>query len=94
MCECFKQLYQRDECVGPETQLIGGADPDCVRTWARDCSMMIACSRGEPGAAPKCLPGHKPWGAMRSCAKACRKDADCATGEECSKEWGDVCVTR
>ena len=72
LCECFKKSYKQTSCEDESSAAIGGADPDCLRTYANDCAMMVGCSRGEPGAPPKCLPGFANWGAMRSCGKQCK----------------------
>ena len=91
MCECLMKVHGVSSCEVEASRSIMESDPDCVRTYANDCAMMLGCSRGEPAAPPTCLPGFKNFGAASFCNKACVADAECATDEVCRKDFGGVC---
>ncbi|MCC6555688.1 MAG: hypothetical protein IT372_22225 [Polyangiaceae bacterium] len=53
LCACHKQLFKVSTC----DQLMGAPNVDCERTYDGDCEKLLACSRGEKTAIPKCMPG-------------------------------------
>lgn len=89
MCRCFQEAYGQPSCAVEAAEIaIVHADHDCVRSHASDCGRMVACSRGEPDAAPVCLPGFRNVGAAGFCAPACSRDEDCPPGGECYQDEG------
>jgi hypothetical protein len=90
ICECHKKLTGHRDCSDAPF-----AQPDCERTYAGDCGRLIACARGEPGAAPSCPPGKRNAGATGWCAEVCGPGRPpCAAGTECVRDWGEppVCL--
>jgi hypothetical protein len=90
ICECHKRLTGQSECSEAPF-----AQPDCERTWAGNCDRLLACARGEPGAAPSCPPGKRNAGTTGWCAPVCGPGrSPCAAGAECSHDWGEppVCL--
>lgn len=53
LCNCHRKVTKENSCEN----MIGGPNVDCDRTYGNDCGMLLACSRGEPGAWPRCQPG-------------------------------------
>ncbi len=85
LCACHKKVRGAPTC----DDLIGSANADCDRTYAADCDMLLACSRGEPGAWPRCLPGYTN-ALMGHCYKKCTPGkGGCASNESCED---GVCI--
>lgn len=91
MCQCFMKVHGASSCEVEESRSIGESNPDCIRTYADDCAMMLGCSRGEPSALPTCLPGFKNFGAGSACGKACTRDTECGNDEVCRQDFDGVC---
>jgi hypothetical protein len=53
LCNCHRKVTKSNSC----DDMIGGPNADCEGTYGNDCAMLLACSRGEPGAWPRCQPG-------------------------------------
>ncbi|MBW2456935.1 MAG: hypothetical protein JRI68_20645 [Deltaproteobacteria bacterium] len=87
LCNCHKQVHKTPTCEG----MLGAPDADCERTYGSDCAMLLACSRGEPSAFPRCRPGYKNGGVVGRCFKDCAGGGACPGGTTCSKEWRDIC---
>jgi hypothetical protein len=79
LCACHKKVMKEATC----DSLLGAPDADCDRTYGNDCSMLLACSRREPGAFPRCLPGYRN-AFLGSCFKECGgSKGGCAANETC-----------
>jgi hypothetical protein len=89
LCACHKKVTGLKDC----SDVYGAADADCDRTYAGNCSMLLACARGEPSAAPRCLPGFINGAGIGRCFKECGPGkAACLAGWSCIPEWGtQVC---
>jgi hypothetical protein len=84
LCACHKKVTGEATCES----MIGGANPDCDRTYGSNCEMLLACSRGEPGAMPRCQPGYINAG-IGFCAKECGPGkGDCPAGSTCEESYG------
>ncbi len=91
LCECHKKTLGKATC----DELLGAADEDCDRTWGHDCSMLLACSRGEPGAMPACRPGWVAGPPSGHCFQLCGAGKPpCPAGLTCQKDFSEdqVCV--
>lgn len=89
LCECHKKVRAQTTC----DDLIGGPNGDCDRTYGNNCELLLECSRGEPGAFPKCLPGYR--NAFTGfCYKECGAGKPaCGAGETCEDAgYAQVCV--
>jgi hypothetical protein len=85
LCECHKKTFKSATC----DDLIGGPDADCDRTYGHDCGQLLACSRGEPGMYPRCLPGFANAGPIARCYKQCGPGKEaCPTGHVCNTDLG------
>jgi hypothetical protein len=73
LCACHKKVTGSPTC----DDLMGAADADCDRSFGSNCQMLLACSRGEPGAMPRCLPGFHNGGATGRCYKSCGAGNPC-----------------
>jgi hypothetical protein len=82
LCECQHRLDPGGSC---EEMGFEDPDEDCLRTYS-DCTYVLGCLRGEPGAIPRCRPGYRNAGIGR-CYKICSTDAQCSAEETCSNEW-------
>lgn len=89
LCDCHKKVVGAANC----DDMMSWPDPDCDRTYGADCGMLLACSRGEPGAFPRCLPGFKNGGVIGRCLKDCSGGAACPAGQSCMTDWGGVCMS-
>jgi hypothetical protein len=90
LCQCYQRVQHTKECTDAPF-----AQPDCEHTYPTDCEKLLACAMGEPGAPPSCPPGKRNAGATGWCAAVCGPGkAACASGAECSHEWGEppVCL--
>jgi hypothetical protein len=89
LCACHKKVLNVSTC----DDLMGGGNADCERTYGNDCEKLLACSRGEPGALPKCLPGHI-VAFMGYCHKECGPGKPaCPSGYSCVDAGGPkVCA--
>lgn len=83
LCACHKKVTGAQNCE----DIFGGGDADCDRTYANDCPMLLACSRMEPGAFPKCQPGFLN-GPMGRCFAACGSGNTCSSGKVCVSDVG------
>jgi hypothetical protein len=88
LCECHKKVRGVTSCE----DMFGGSDPDCQRTYGSDCDMLLACSRGEPGAFPKCETGFVNAGAIGRCMRTCGADKVCPPGLTCVDDLGPTPV--
>ncbi len=83
------------ECLGSSCATAGlQPQVDCDRTYKNDCSKLLACTTGAPSVPPSCLGGQKNAGPLNWCMTACTSTKDCASGETCSQDWGNVCLTQ
>lgn len=89
LCACHKKVTSAANC----DDIYGAADADCDRTYGENCSMLLACARGEPSAAPRCLPGFVNGAGIGRCFKECGSGRPaCPSGFSCLPEWGtSVC---
>jgi hypothetical protein len=92
ICECHRRLTGRADCSEAPF-----AQPDCERSFpgTGNCDRLLACARGEPGAAPSCPPGKRNAGTTGWCAPVCGPGRPpCGAGAECSHDWGEppVCL--
>jgi hypothetical protein len=90
ICDCHKKVTGARDCT--EAPM---AQPDCERTYFGRCDKLLACARGEPGAAPSCPASKRNAGVTGWCASFCTGPTHaCPIGTECSHEWGDppVCL--
>ena len=88
LCACHKKIQGVAICES----MFGGADADCDRTYGGDCDMLLACSRGEPGAFPKCQAGFVNAGAIGRCMRACGAGKTCPAGLTCVDDLGPTPV--
>lgn len=90
LCACYKEVTGLGTCE----DMIGAADADCDRTYAGDCNKLLACSRGESSALPRCQPGYINVGATGHCSKLCGKGiGPCPEGTSCINFFGkDLCL--
>ncbi len=91
LCDCHKKVFQQATC----DDMLGGANEDCDRTWGNDCGMLLACSRGEPGAAARCRPGWVNGPPTGMCVQLCGPGKPaCPAGRVCVTDvWKDaICM--
>lgn len=89
LCECHKKVFKASSC----DELLGAADEDCDRTYGNDCGMLLACSRGEPGAMPSCRPGWLRGPPFGHCFQACGAGKPpCPVGTACESEIPDLAI--
>jgi len=82
LCQCHKQVTRSATC----DDLLGAPNADCERTYGNDCAMLLACSRGEPGAIPSCLPGYIN-AVTGGCFKQCGAGRPpCPSGQACQTD--------
>jgi SGNH hydrolase-like domain, acetyltransferase AlgX len=88
-CKCFEAATPGAKCATAGAV----ADSDCARTYASDCTKLLACAAGQPFAAPKCGPGQANAGAAQRCRALCSAAVPCANGGRCA-EWqgGHACM--
>ena len=79
LCECHKKITGSKTCQ----DVFGEANADCDRTYGSDCQKLLECARGEPGAAPHCLPGFVNGLPGGQCLKLCKAAADCPKAHTC-----------
>ena len=84
LCDCHKKVFKAATC----DELLGAPDIDCERTYADNCEALLACSRGEPGRPPRCLPGFVNALGMNRCYKLCSFDKPCAGDMLCNTDYG------
>jgi hypothetical protein len=82
LCDCHKKVTGSKSCE----DVFGEANADCDRTYGNDCQMLLACARGEPGAAPHCLPGFLNGIPTGQCMKICKASSDCPKGHSCAAD--------
>jgi hypothetical protein len=91
LCDCHKKVFKQATCE----DMLGGANEDCDRTWGNDCGMLLACSRGEPGAMAKCRPGWVNGPPTGWCVQLCGPGKPaCPAGNTCVTDvWKDpICL--
>lgn len=90
LCACHKKVRGAASCE----DVFGGADPDCDRTYGSDCDMLLACSRGEPAAFPKCQTGFVNGGGIGRCFRSCGANRSCPSGLSCVDDFAStpVCI--
>lgn len=90
LCNCHKKVTKQATC----DDMLGGANEDCDLTWGNDCAMLLACSRGEPGAMPGCRSGRL-LGPFNTCYAICGAGKPaCPSGSTCTPDFlgQPVCV--
>lgn len=87
-CACRRRFDPRATCDG----IARAPDIDCLRTYADDCTKLLACLDGEKTARAKCLPGWVRSGDKHQCRKACSSDEPCSTGKCKTVKEGRVCI--
>jgi hypothetical protein len=87
-CTCFASKFPRQACS--KANMV--ADADCARTYANDCSKLLACSSGDPAAAPTCASGSAPAGGAGRCHALCSAEVPCAKGKCVESGGGHVCM--
>ncbi len=89
LCTCHRKVTAQNSC----DDMIGGPNVDCERTYGNDCAMLLACSRGEPGAWPRCQPGFVNAGIGYCYQKCDLGKAGCPANHSC-QDFGNgmVCV--
>jgi hypothetical protein len=89
LCDCHKKVTGARDCAEAPF-----AQPDCERTYVGNCEKLLACARGEPGAAPHCQGERRNAAVTGWCAPLCGPAKTCAPGTECSHDWGEppVCL--
>jgi hypothetical protein len=89
LCNCHRKVTKSNSCE----DMIGGPNADCERTYGNDCSMLLACSRGEPGAWPRCQPGFVNAGIGFCYQKCDTGKAGCPANQICQDVGnGMACV--
>lgn len=89
LCNCHRKVTKSNSCE----DMIGGPNADCERTYGNDCSMLLACSRGEPGAWPRCQPGFVNAGIGFCYQKCDTGKAGCPANQVCQDVGnGMACV--
>jgi hypothetical protein len=68
------------------------ADVDCARTYASDCSRLLACTSGAAFAPPKCAAGLVNAGAAGRCHPVCSTAVPCASGRCVPWQGGNACM--
>lgn len=70
------------------------ADPDCSRTYADSCELLLACTRGAPVARPRCQPGFVNVAPSGRCFASCDAGPGaCSQGRSCVVRQGaSVCL--
>ncbi|MBK9258392.1 MAG: hypothetical protein IPM54_00985 [Polyangiaceae bacterium] len=89
LCNCHRKVTKENSCES----MIGGPNVDCDRTYGNDCETLLECSRGEPGAWPRCQPGWVNAG-IGFCFQQCGDGkAACPANHTCEDIGnGNVCV--
>src|SRR5262249_44027554 len=89
ICECHKKVTGAHDCAEAPF-----AQPDCERSWADNCSVMLMCAQGDPRAAPHCQGDRRNVGVTGWCAVPCGPGKTCPQGTECTHDWGEppVCL--
>lgn len=89
LCNCHRKVTKSNSC----DDMIGGPNIDCERTYGNDCSMLLSCSRGEPGAWPRCQPGFVNAGIGFCYQKCDMGKAGCPANQACQDVGnGMACV--
>jgi len=89
LCSCHRKVTKSNSC----DDMIGGPNADCEGTYGNDCAMLLACSRGEPGAWPRCQSGFVNAG-IGFCYQKCDSGkGGCPANQSCQDMGnGMVCV--
>ncbi len=88
----LKPIVTCRKSLGRDDALIGYPDPECMTTYASDCSKMMACVEGNPTAMPTCKEGETNAGAALHCFATCEGDADCKVGRCTASQGGKLCI--
>ena len=87
-CTCFSAQNAGQACSAARAV----PDADCARTYAGDCTKLLACASGDPSAAPHCTEGHANAGGARRCRALCSNEVPCAKGRCAEWQGGRVCL--
>jgi hypothetical protein len=89
LCKCHRKVTASNSCE----EMIGGPNPDCELTYGNDCATLLACSRGEPGAWPRCQPGWVNAG-IGFCYQQCDLGKTACPANHACQDMGNgmVCV--
>ncbi|MDB4992927.1 MAG: hypothetical protein JWM74_359 [Myxococcaceae bacterium] len=87
-CTCFELSSPATRC----SHAPNIADADCARTYANDCSRLVACTSGASFAPPKCAAGLVNAGAAGRCHPVCSATVPCASGRCVPWQGGNACM--
>lgn len=87
-CTCFAAQNPGKAC----SMATSVPDADCTRTYAGDCTKLLACASGDPAVAPTCAGGQVNAGAARRCRALCSNEVPCAKGRCAEWQGGRACL--
>lgn len=76
---------------------VAPSNADCVRTYEKQCALMLACARGATFAPPRCEPGFVNVAPTGRCFPTCEgsKEKSCTDGRSCvEKDGAKVCLRK